>query len=272
MSEYTPVDVLIIGAGPAGLSAALSLAGRLHTAIVFDNCTYRNANALHMHLLPTWDRRSPTRFRSQAKTEIVTNYSTVRIVEVEVKKAEKINDSLFQLTDGKTIWQGKKLILATGLEDVFPHVRGYAYVWRKGIFHCRCQRYGDRNTSSAGVLAITPQANVRMAIHQAETAAEFCSTVTIYTNGAGALATELSTKLPHRPDSSFKVDNRLIANLSLDYGAWPQSSQVRLVAQLGIALATETITGSVDIAVSQPFLQTNIQFNEKLYYPVVAQL
>jgi thioredoxin reductase len=44
----------------------------------------------------------------------------------------KINDSLFEVADetGK-VWQGRKVILATGSEDVFPDIEGYEDGWVK---------------------------------------------------------------------------------------------------------------------------------------------
>lgn len=55
------VDTLLIGGGPAGLSAALALARQLHSAVVFDSGVYRNALSKHMHTVATWDHKDPAR-------------------------------------------------------------------------------------------------------------------------------------------------------------------------------------------------------------------
>lgn len=99
MASEVPVDVLIIGAGPAGLTAALTLVRQNHTAILFDSGVYRNGDARHMHMIPTWDHRDPAQFREEARKEILIHYSTVRIENAELTKAKKINDSLFEVAD-----------------------------------------------------------------------------------------------------------------------------------------------------------------------------
>lgn len=70
------VDALIIGGGPAGLTAALTLARQVKTAIVFDNGTYRNKRSNDMHMVIAADSLGPDVYRTKAREEILANYDT----------------------------------------------------------------------------------------------------------------------------------------------------------------------------------------------------
>ena len=76
-------DVAIIGGGPAGLQAALTL-GRIHRdAVLFDDGTYRNATVSHMHNVVAHDGTPPAEFRADARRQL-TAYDTVSVREERV--------------------------------------------------------------------------------------------------------------------------------------------------------------------------------------------
>lgn len=104
-------DVAIIGGGPAGLAAAVTLARQLHTAVVFDSKQYRNAKATSMHMIPGHEGKSPEQFRRESR-EGLSKYPTIEFHEARIDKVEKKTDSEFLLTDstGKS-WQFRKLLL-----------------------------------------------------------------------------------------------------------------------------------------------------------------
>ena len=71
-------DVIVVGGGPAGLQAALTL-GRMHqSALVIDSGQYRNEAAHRMHNFATNDGTPPADFRASARKEIAA-YETVEI-------------------------------------------------------------------------------------------------------------------------------------------------------------------------------------------------
>ena len=98
MAEQSKVDVLIIGGGPAGLSAALALARQRHTVILFDSQEYRNRTLQNLHLVPSWEHKPAEELFTVARSKL-QNYDNVRIVLVKVDSAKKIDDSSFELTD-----------------------------------------------------------------------------------------------------------------------------------------------------------------------------
>ena len=146
MDFANPLDALIIGAGPAGpagLSAALTLARQLHTVVVFDSSRYRNATSSPMHTVLTWDHKDPKDFRGAARQNILDGYQTVQFVDIELRAIRKTDKGLFEVIDngeGKR-WIGRKVILATGATDIFPEIEGYGERWSKGMYSVLSRLY-----------------------------------------------------------------------------------------------------------------------------------
>jgi thioredoxin reductase len=128
-SEY---EIIVIGGGPAGLSAAASIVRQDHKTVLFDSDKYRNAQSKHMHTVPTWDHQDPQAFRTAAIKDF-ERYGSIAVERVEIETVKQRDDGLFEATGNGKTWTGKKLILATGVEDVFPEIPGYAECWISGM-------------------------------------------------------------------------------------------------------------------------------------------
>lgn len=125
------IDVAIVGGGPAGLTAANTIARQLHTAVVYDSGQYRNEGARHFHMILTWDHKDPAKYRAAAKDNILENYSTIQFASgVEVAKIEKKSDSHFEVHDSNgEVKKFRKIILAVGSSNIYPSVPGYKELW-----------------------------------------------------------------------------------------------------------------------------------------------
>ncbi|KAF7370285.1 putative thioredoxin reductase [Mycena sanguinolenta] len=283
------IDVAIVGGGPAGLTAASTIARQFHTAVVFDNKSYRNARASHMHMVPGWDHKDPKEFRDAARRDILAHYETIQFVDVGVATIEKKNDSHFKLTDvnGKE-WNFRKVLLAVGSVEKFPDIAGFDELWGKKIYHCLfCHGLEDRGAPSAGVLANVPDdfpipnmLAVDIFCGIAQHAAQLVThEITIYTNGNAGLASSVSAFFEKATNKStgpvFKVDSRTIKRLvekpatgsavveftdgsSKDEKFLATAALCRVqgnfVKQLGLAT---TMLG--DIQAKEPYYQTSVK-------------
>jgi thioredoxin reductase len=128
-------DVAVIGGGPAGLQAALTL-GRVHRdAVLFDDGTYRNAASSHMNNVVGRDGTPPTDFRADARRQLEA-YDTVTVREERVESVAESDGTLtLALADGSTV-TAMALILATGVRDDLPSIPGIRELWGGLVAHC----------------------------------------------------------------------------------------------------------------------------------------
>ena len=128
-------DVIIVGAGPAGLSAALMLGRCRRTVLVCDTGRPRNAASHALHGYLTRDGLAPREFLAIARRELA-KYDTVEVRDVEVVGAE-CRDGRFRVTmAGGGEAAARKLLLATGVVDNLPTIDGFRELYGRSVFHC----------------------------------------------------------------------------------------------------------------------------------------
>ena len=72
--ERTDYDAIVIGGGPAGLQATLTLARVHRRVLMVDSGRYRNDPASHMHNVVTHDGTPPAEFRAAMVSERVRSF------------------------------------------------------------------------------------------------------------------------------------------------------------------------------------------------------
>jgi thioredoxin reductase len=171
-------ELLIIGGGPAGLSAALVAGRARRQALLVDGGLPRNAAAREMHTFVTRDGIAPQGFR-QAAHEELARYATVRRLEATVASVSGESDSFtVGLQDGSAI-AARRILLALGLVDTLPAIAGVREHWGRGVHACvYCDGFEQRDTVW-GVLA----ENERMCDY-ALFLKNWASQVVVFTNGS----------------------------------------------------------------------------------------
>jgi thioredoxin reductase len=133
--ENTMYDTIVIGGGPAGLQAALTL-GRMHRSVLLlDSGHYRNGTVEHAHNYATHDGIAPAEFRRLARADLAA-YDTVEVRELAVERVEQEGTELVVHLADATTERAAALVLATGVRDALPDVPGLAEAWGKEIAAC----------------------------------------------------------------------------------------------------------------------------------------
>lgn len=110
-----PLDVAVVGAGPAGLTAALILGRASLDTLLLDAGSPRNAPTRHSHGFLSRDGIDPAELRSIGRDQLGT-YPSVRILDARVSAARRVEDG-FELTHDQGTVRARRLVVATGFRD-----------------------------------------------------------------------------------------------------------------------------------------------------------
>ena len=131
----TPYDVVIVGAGSAGLSAALVLGRSRRRVLVLDGGEPRNAPSAGAHGFFTRDGVSPGELLEIGRGQLVP-YDGVEHRAIRAAQVSGSDGSFgVRLEDGEDVLAGK-ILLATGVVDELPDRPGFRELWGRGVYHC----------------------------------------------------------------------------------------------------------------------------------------
>ncbi|MBC6697461.1 NAD(P)/FAD-dependent oxidoreductase [Hymenobacter sp. BT190] len=132
-------DVVIIGAGSAGLSAALVLGRCLRRVLVCDGGMPRNAPSPAVQGFFTRDGTTPAELLRLGKEQLKP-YVTVAVEQRKVLNIQAIIGGFELQTEAATGHRStlttRKILLATGVEDELPPLDGMRELWGTGVLHC----------------------------------------------------------------------------------------------------------------------------------------
>jgi len=136
---FTDYDVLIVGAGSAGLSAALLLGRCLRRVLVCGSGAPRNVTSPAVHAFFSRDGVKPADLLALGREQLAP-YTTVALRAARVTAIEPTAQGFEVTLEGPTgrvtTVTTRKILLATGVEDELPPLPGMRELWGRGVLHC----------------------------------------------------------------------------------------------------------------------------------------
>ncbi|MBM7114626.1 NAD(P)/FAD-dependent oxidoreductase [Archangium primigenium] len=127
-------DVVIVGGGPAGLSAALALGRACKRVLLCDAGPRRNAAAEHLHNFVTRDGTPPGEFRAMGREQLAA-YPNVEVRDARIEAITGARGAFeVSLPTGKV--QARRILLCTGMIDEVLEIEGFRELWGHAIFQC----------------------------------------------------------------------------------------------------------------------------------------
>lgn len=127
-------DVVIVGGGPGGLSAALALGRGRKRVLLADSGPRRNAAATHMQNFVTRDGTPPTEFRALGRQELAA-YPNVEVRDVRVESIAGERGA-FRVTLADGVVAARRILLCVGMLDEMLPLEGFRELWGSAIFQC----------------------------------------------------------------------------------------------------------------------------------------
>lgn len=241
-------DVVIVGGGPAGLSAALALGRARRRVLLCDSGPRRNAAATHMQNFVTRDGIPPGEFRRLGEEQL-TKYGTVELRSADVQEVTGTKGAFTLVVDGMRT-EARRIILATGMIDEAVPIEGFRELWGHSVFQCPYCHGWELRERPWGYLA-----RDAAALHFAVLLRSWSSQVTAFTNAAFEIEPPLrahlevtGVRIVTEPLARLRGEGKALKAVELVTGdvvtcealfAHPPQKHVKVVQSLQLALDAE---------------------------------
>lgn len=239
------LDVVIVGGGPAGLSAALALGRARKRVLLCDAGPRRNAAAVHMQNFVTRDGTPPEELRRLGRQQLAA-YPSVEVREVGVLAISGARGA-FEVQLATETVLARRVVLCVGMVDEVVEIEGFRELWGRSIVQCPYCHAWEVQDQRFGALATSVEL-----LEFALLLRGWSSEVVVLTDGRYAVPAEAAERLAR---AGVRLEERRVARLiaregrlervELEGGASlpldmiftkPPQRQVALVRALGLAL------------------------------------
>ena len=153
----TRYDVVVIGGGAAGLSAALVLSRARRRVLVVDAGAPRNAPASHMHGFLSRDGLPPGELLAHGRNEVKSYGGEIITGTATTLVPDGPAGFWVLLADGQRI-STRRLLVTTGLRDELPDIPGLRERWARDVLHCPYCHGHEVRDRPLGVIGGSPGA------------------------------------------------------------------------------------------------------------------
>lgn len=206
MTEGVLRDCVIIGAGPAGLSAALNLVRARRSTLVLDSNRPRNSATFSSHGFLSRDGISPLELRRLGREELEA-YPEASY-EKSIVSSVTTDGSRFTVTHSGGVVDAATVVLATGLREIFPALPTLRAFYGTSIHSCmECDgyEYADRPIALIGESADLAERALLLS--------QWSSDLVVFTNDSSAITPDEQADLEAR---GIRVDRRAVADVTGD--------------------------------------------------------
>ncbi len=209
MEEQNEFEVIIIGGSYAGLSAAMALGRSLRKVLIIDSGKPCNRQTPNSHNFLTRDGENPANLNAIAKAQVL-NYPTIKFLNGKAVNASRTTNGFSIAIENGTIFKSKKLIIASGVKDILPAIKGFAQCWGISVLHCPyCHGYEVRGKET-GIIA-----NGEMGFELVKLISNWTKKLTLFTNGPVNLDQESIAKLSQK---NININDQEIEEIVHDNG------------------------------------------------------
>lgn len=254
--EQELYDAAVVGAGPSGLAAALTLSRSLLSVAVLDgNASYRNRDSEGIGGLLGRDTVMPEDLRGLGRQEI-EQYGCAHFTDIAVQSLSRDATGTFKIVaEDDTVIHSKTVLLSCGMVDIFPNLPGIESFWGSSIINCPfCHGFELRNRPW-GVFANRPEMLAAAEIYRmwSEDLTFFIEPGQEPSQARQSELERLGLRLERRPIHRLVGDDTGLKSVALEDGdhvaceamvLLPHQRHTDLVASLNLA---QTEDGSISV-------------------------